>query len=101
MNLSEEMKEVVKNAPYCTLVTIGEDGMPHPIIVGGKEQAGESITIGIYKMEQTQKNLAANPKAWITVATLDGGPVGFRFKGSAAVQDKKVVFVPDSADRMI
>lgn len=101
MNLSEEMKAVVKNAPYCTLVTIGEDGMPHPIIVGGKEQTGEIIAIGIYKMEQTQKNLAANPKAWITVATVDGGPVGFRFEGSATVRDNKVVFVPESAESMI
>lgn len=101
MKLSEEMRTVVQNAPYVTLTTINGDGSAHPIIVGGKELNDESISIGVYKMEQTQKNLAAGSKAWIVAATVDGGPKGYRFEGAASVADGKVVFVPDTAEVMI
>lgn len=101
MKLTDDMKSVVQGAPYCTLITVNADGSPHPIIVGGKELAGDDISIGIYKMEQTQKNLAANPRAWVTIATVDGGPKGFRFEGTATAKDGKLVFAPASAQAMI
>lgn len=101
MELSPEMKAVVQNSPYCTLVTMNEDNTPHPIIVGGKKLEDGSIVIGIYKMEQTQKNLATNAKAWLIAATLDNGPKGFRFEGKLSVADQKVVFIPDTAEAMI
>lgn len=101
MKLTEEMSAVIKKSPYLTFVTINADGTPHPIIVGGKEQKEDSIAFGIYKMDITQKNLALNGKAWVTAATVDGGPKGFRFEGTAAVEDKKVIFTPDTADVMI
>ena len=40
MQLNAEMKAVVKNAPYLSLITLNADGAPHPIIVGGKELDG-------------------------------------------------------------
>lgn len=101
MKLTEEMKSVVQQSPYLTLVTINEDGSPHPVIVGGKEQGDDDIVLGIYKMEVTQRNLAANAKAWITVATVDGGPKGFRFEGTAIVENNKVIFSPSTAEAMI
>lgn len=101
MKFSEEMSTVIKNSAYLTLVTINEDGTPHPIIVGGKEQEEEAISIGIYKMEITQKNLAHDNRAWIVAATMDGKPKGFRFEGIASVVDKKVVFSPNTAEVMI
>lgn len=101
MKFTEEMSAVIQKSPYLTLVTINEDGTPHPIIVAGKEQKEDSISIGIYKMEITQKNLAANHRAWVTAATMDGAPKGFRFEGTASVADKKVTFTPDTAEVMI
>lgn len=101
MKFTEEMRAVIQNSPYLTLVTINADGTPHPIIVGGKEQAEDHISIGIYKMDVTQENLIRSHKAWITAATLDGGPKGFRFEGTATVAEKKVLFTPDTAEVMI
>lgn len=102
MKLSEEMKTVIQNAPYITFITINEDGSAHPIIVGAKEQNDEKISIGIYKMEKTQKNLLAGSKAWIAAAaTVDGNPKGYRFEGAASVADGKVVFIPNLAEGMI
>ena len=102
MQLNAEMKAVVKNAPYLSLITLNADGAPHPIIVGGKELDGENIAIGIYKMEITQKNLAADPRAWIMASTINGQEIkGYRFAGTAKVAGKKVVFTPDTAEAMI
>lgn len=89
------------DAPHLTLATLNEDGTPHPIVVGGKEQKGDSVAIGIYKMEVTQKNLTTHNKAWVTAATLEGGPKGFRFAGTATVAGGKVIFTPDTAEVMI
>lgn len=86
---------------YHTLVTINGDGIPHPVVVGGKEQIGNDIAIGIYKMKVTQKNLMDDHRAWVTAATLDGAPKGFRFEGTSAVTDNKVIFVPVHAEVMI
>lgn len=101
MKLTEEMGNVIQKSPYLTLVTILADGTPHPIIAGGKEQTEDGIAIGIYKMECTQKNLAADPRAWIAVATVSDGPKGFRFAGTATVSGGKVLFVPETAEAMI
>lgn len=101
MKFTEEMVNVVKNSPYLTLVTINADGTPHPIIVGGKEQTGDEISIGIYKMDITQRNIAANSRAWVTAATLDGAPKGFRFQGTASVDGKSLIFTPKDAEVMI
>lgn len=101
MKFTEEMSLVIQKSLYLTLVTINADGTPHPIIVGGKEQKEDNIAIGIYKMNVTQKNLMVNHKAWVTVATVDGDPKGFRFEGTASVMDGKVIFMPDTAEVMI
>lgn len=102
MTMTDEMKRVIKESPYLSLITVKPDGAPHGIIVGGKQQEGDNIAIGIYKMEVTQKNLAANNKAWVLASCFEGQtPKGYRFAGTASVQDKKVVFVPESAQAMI
>lgn len=102
MKLTDDMKAAIKNAPYLSFITLGADGHPHPIIVGGKNYDGDAITISIYKMEVTQKNLTANNKAWAMVAFMDGEkPKGYRFAGTAKVQDKNVVLIPESAEPLI
>lgn len=101
MKLTEEMIAVIQTSPYLTLVTMNTDGTPHPIVVGGKEQKEDRIAIGIYKMDVTQKNLTNSHRAWVTAATMDGTPKGFRFEGTATVENDKVVFAPDTAEVMI
>jgi Predicted flavin-nucleotide-binding protein structurally related to pyridoxine 5''-phosphate oxidase len=101
MKLSDEMQKTIKSAPYLTFISINDDGTPYPIIAGGKDCGDDTVNIGIYKMEVTQKNLSKNSKAWIAVASTDGGPKGFRFKGTAEVKDGKVIFTPDIAEVLI
>ena len=102
MKLTEEMKQIIQEAPYLSLITVNGDGSPHPIIVGGKTLDGDNIAIGIYKMETTRKNLESDNKAWLLASTLDEeGPKGFRFAGTALVNGKKVVFTPTNAEAMI
>lgn len=102
MKLTEAMQTVINNAPYISLVTQNADGTPHPIIVGGKQLEGDTITIGIYKMEVTRKNLARDNTLWVMAAMVDeNGPKAYRFKGTAAVDDKRVVFTPETAEPMI
>ena len=101
MKFTNEMIEVIQKAPYLTLVTVTENGTVHPVIVGGKEQKGDTIHIGIYKLDVTKKNLSFNPKAWIVVATVENGPKGFRFYGTAVIKDKELVFTPDAVETMI
>ena len=102
MKLTEEMKSVIQSAQFISLITLNGDGTPHPIIVGGKSVAGDAVEIKIYKMETTQKNLAANSKMWVLAAAIgDSGPKGFQFEGSASVDAGKVVFTPESTTVLI
>ena len=102
MKLTEEMKQVIQDAPYISLVTMNGDGSSHPIIVGGKSLDGDNIAIGIYKMEVTQKNLENDSKAWVLASTVnESGPKGFRFVGTALTNDDKVVFTASDAKALI
>ncbi|MDR3279830.1 MAG: pyridoxamine 5'-phosphate oxidase family protein [Synergistaceae bacterium] len=101
MIITDEIKSVIVGTPFLSLVTIGADGDPHPIITGKGEPVGDTIVFGIYKMEATRKNLASNPKAWVVCATLEGGPKGYRLSGTAAAADKNVIFTAKSAEAML
>jgi hypothetical protein len=101
MVISEDIKKVIEGTAFISLVTINGDGTPHPIIAGKGEVSGDQVIFGIYKMEQTQKNLAANNKAWLVGATMDGGPKGYRIAGTAAPQDKKLIFTATQVDVLI
>ncbi|MDR3076346.1 MAG: pyridoxamine 5'-phosphate oxidase family protein [Synergistaceae bacterium] len=101
MVITEGIKSVVEGSTFLSLVTIGADGLPHPIIAGKGEVSGDTVVFGIYKMERTQKNLASNSKAWVTCATLDGGPKGYRLTGTAAASGKQVVFTAKTAEAML
>ena len=100
MVIDEDIKKVVEGTAFLSLVTIGADGLPHPIIAGKGEVSGETIVFGIYKMEVTQKNLLQNNKAWV-VGALNNGPQGYRLTGTAAVREKQLIFTPLKAERLI
>ncbi|GHU63316.1 pyridoxamine 5'-phosphate oxidase [Spirochaetia bacterium] len=100
--IGEDVKQVVLGTAFLSLVTIGSDGNPHPIVAGKGEVAGDTVIFGIYKMEQTRKNLSANNHAWVVGATMiDGKPKGYRLTGTAEVQGKQLVFTAAKAEALI
>lgn len=99
MIINENVKAVVEGSAFLSLVTMGKDGTPHPIVAGKGEVAGDSIVFGIYKMETTRKNLAANKNVWVVAAT--GGPKGYRLTGTAEAKGKQLVFTPFLAEELI
>ena len=101
MVITDDVKSVLEGSSFLSLVTVGADGDPHPIIAGKGEVSGDKVVFGIYKMERTRSNLASNSKAWVTGATLDGGPKGYRLSGTAEPSGKQVVFTARSAEAML
>jgi hypothetical protein len=102
MVLDDDVRRVVEGTAFLSLVTVGEDGLPHPIIAGKGEVSGETIVFGIYKMERTQKNLARDKRAWVCGATMNGGePRGYRIGGTAAAEGGRLVFTPECAEKLI
>jgi predicted pyridoxine 5'-phosphate oxidase superfamily flavin-nucleotide-binding protein len=101
MVIHEEVKAVIEGSAFVSLVTMGRDNIPHPVVAGRGEVAGDTVVFGIYKMEKTQKNLAENKNAWIVAATMDGGPKGYRLCGTAEVRDKQLIFTPAAAEALI
>jgi hypothetical protein len=101
MQINDDMKKVLEGTAFLSLVTIAEDGTPHPIIAGKGQVVGDTVVFGIYKMEVTQKNLLSDKRAWVVGATLDGGPHGYRFSGTAQATEKELVFTPEAADILI
>ncbi len=102
MHMEDTVREVVDGSASLTLVTLNADGTPHPIVAGsGKTAHGDRIVFGIYKMENTRKNLAVNPRAWVVAATTDGKPKGYRLIGTAVPEGKKLIFNVDVVERLI
>jgi hypothetical protein len=101
MIINDDVKEVVEGSAFLTLVTLGPDGVPHPIIAGKGEVSGDTVVFGIYKMEVTQKNLSKNSKAWVVGATKADSPKGYRLSGTAAAKDKQLIFTPDKAEQLL
>jgi hypothetical protein len=101
MVINEEIKAVIEGSAFLSLVTLGANGIPHPIIVSKGEVVGDTIVFGIYKMDVTQQNLAANRNTWVVAATMNGGPKGYRLAGTAEVKDKQLIFTPAKVDALI
>jgi hypothetical protein len=101
MVISEETKKIIEESPFLTLVTIGPDGTPHPIIAGKGEVSGGTVIFGIYKMEETQKNILKNNHAQVLGATRADGPQGIRLTGTAKAEGKKLIFTAAKAEKLI
>ena len=101
MVIDDDVKRVVEGSPFLSLVTVNPDGTPHPIVAGKGELSGGNVVFGIYKMETTQKNLAAGSGAWVVAAVLDGGAKGYRLTGTAKAEGKQVIFTPDKAEALL
>jgi hypothetical protein len=101
MVIDDEVKKIIEGSAFLSLVTIGADGLPHPIIAGKGEVSGEKVVFGIYKMEVTQKNLLKNNRAWVVGALRADSPKGYRLTGTAEAKDKQLIFTPAAAEKLI
>jgi uncharacterized protein len=101
MIINEDVKKVIEGTAFLSLITVDAAGTPHPIIAGKGEVVDDTVIFGIYKMEVTQKNLSSNKNAWVVGATMDGGPKGYRLKGTAEAKDKQLIFTPTEVDELI
>jgi hypothetical protein len=81
------------------------DGTPHPIVAGKGSVSGGNVIFGIYKMEQTQKNILHNNKVQALCATMNGSPLGFRLNGTAAVAEsagcRQLILSVEHVDKLI
>lgn len=102
MIITDEIKNLVAKAPFIPLVTVSPQGEPHIIVVGkGEIGEGDTLSFGIYKMEKTQQNINANEKMQVVIATMEGGPKGFRLTGKACIKDKLVLFKAETAEPLL
>jgi hypothetical protein len=101
MIIDDDVKKVVEGSAFLSLVTLGADGLPHPIIAGKGEVSGETIVFGIYKMDVTRQNLSKNNNAWVVGAIKADGPKGYRLTGTASAKDKQLIFTPSKAEKLI
>lgn len=101
MIINEEVKKVIEDSAFITIVSTNADGSPHPIIVGKGEVKGDTVVFGIYKMIQTQKNIQANNNVSIVVGTKNGGPKGYRLMGTATAAEKQFLFTAQKAEALI
>jgi predicted pyridoxine 5'-phosphate oxidase superfamily flavin-nucleotide-binding protein len=101
MVLNDEVREVIENSAFLTLITLDAEGNPHPIIAGKGEIAGDDVVFGIYKMKKTQQNLLKNKSAWVLGAFKEKPPKGFRLKGTARAEGKQLIFTPLNAEALL
>ena len=103
MVLTEEIKDVASKAPFIPLVTVSAQGEPHLIVVGkvAEIREGDVLGFGIYKMEVTQQNIKNNGKMQVLIATMEGGPKGFRLEGTASIAEKLVLFKAEKAESLL
>ncbi len=99
--INEEVGKVIANSAFITLVTMNLDGTPHPIVAGEAEVRDGRAVFGIYKMERTQKNLTANPKAWLIAAESGDEAKGYRIIGTAAAHDKHLIFTAEKCEALL
>jgi predicted pyridoxine 5'-phosphate oxidase superfamily flavin-nucleotide-binding protein len=104
--IDEIVKKVITESVFLVLVTVNPDGSPHPIVAGKGEVEGDGVVFGIYKMEQTQRNILKNNHVQVLGATVtEDRPLGFRLNGSAAVRQgadrKQLVFTAHTVDTLI
>jgi general stress protein 26 len=101
MVINEDAKKIIEGSSFLTLVTVNPDGTPHPIVAGKGEVSGDNVVFGIYKMEETRKNILKNNNAQVLGATLTDGPKGIRLSGTAKAEDKKLIFTAVRAEKLI
>lgn len=103
MIITDEIKKLVEEAAFVPVTTVSEEGKPHLIVVGEIKEVKEDdiLALGIYKMETTQKNIAATGVMQVALVTKADGPKGVRLSGQACIVDGEVLFKAEKAERLI
>lgn len=103
MIITEAIKEVVSKAPFIPITTVSANGEPHLIVVGKVAEIRDEdiLGFGIYKMEVTQQNIKDNGKMQVVIATMEGGPKGFRLEGKACLEEKLVLFKAEKVEELL
>jgi len=103
MVITEKIKEVISKAPFIPITTISSNGEPHMIVVGKVVEVRDEdiLAFGIYKMEVTQNNIKDNGKMQVVIATMEGGPKGFRLEGKACIEEKLVLFKAKKVEELL
>ncbi len=103
MIISQEIEELIEQAPMVPIATVSTIREPHLIVVGKVKEVRENDTLafGVYKMEKTQQNIKANGLMQVIIAVRDGGPKGYRLTGKASVEDNLVLFKAEESEKLL
>lgn len=103
MVITQEIKDMVSKAPFIPITTVSANGEQHMIVVGkvAEIREGDILGFGIYKMEVTQQNIKDNGKMQVIIATMEGGPKGFRLTGKACIEEKLVLFKAEKVKELL
>ncbi|ODA40484.1 pyridoxamine 5'-phosphate oxidase family protein [Desulfosporosinus sp. BG] len=103
MVITQEIKDTIAKAPFVPITTVSAQGEPHMIVVGKVAEIRDEdiLGFGIYKMEVTQQNIKANGMMQVVIATMDGGPKGFRLSGKACIEEKLVLFKAEKVEMLL
>lgn len=98
MSLQADVKELVTQAPFVPLVTMGPDGEPHLIVCGRVAEvhdAADTLVFRAVVMRKTRENLTVNPYMQAVLALRGATPKdcsGFRLTGKAHAEGDLVEF---------
>ncbi|WP_371380183.1 pyridoxamine 5'-phosphate oxidase family protein [Sporomusa aerivorans] len=100
ITLTDEMKDAILSSPFIALTSVSKVGVPHLIVVGKVKNIAEDsqLIFGVYKMEQTRKNLTET--GWLQ-AVVVSGKVGYRFTGKAVAQNDEVTLTIEQAAALL
>lgn len=103
MIISQEIKELIEQAPVVPIATVSANGEPHLIVVGNVKEVRENDTLafGVYKMEITQQNIKANGLMQVVIAVRDGGSKGYRLTGKASIENNLVLFKAEKSEKLL
>ncbi|KLU61115.1 pyridoxamine 5'-phosphate oxidase [Peptococcaceae bacterium CEB3] len=103
MIISQEIKELIDQAPMVPIATVSTGGEPHLIVVGKVKGVRENDTLafGVYKMEKTKQNIEANGLMQVVIAVREGGPKGYRLTGKAFVDGGVVLFKAEQSEKLL
>lgn len=103
MVITAEIKALAEQVVFVPITTVSEEGKPHLIVVGQVKEVrdGDILVFGVYKMEITQQNIAANGIMQVVLATKSDGPKGFRLSGKACIEGKEVLFKAEKAESLL
>ncbi|ATW27738.1 pyridoxamine 5'-phosphate oxidase family protein [Candidatus Formimonas warabiya] len=103
MLINEQIQELIKAVPFVPVTTVSAAGKPHTIVVGQvKEVLGDDkLSLGIYKMQTTQQNVKETGLMQVILASMEGGPKGYRLEGKACIEGSTIVFKAEKADPLL